>query len=72
MVDAATPQAALAALAGVGLQISSDPQLEGGPAYVVRGNTLHYKDVLKAYGGRWSKSRGAWVFDDPQDDRPAG
>ena len=66
MVDAATPRPALAALAGVGLQISSDPHSEGGPAYVVSGNTFHYKDVLKAYGGRWSKSRGAWVFDDPQ------
>lgn len=63
MVEAApsTP----AALAGAGLLIESDPQANGDPAFVVRGNTFQHKDMLKAHGGRWSKSRGAWVFDDP-------
>jgi len=51
-------------LADAGLQIRCDQQPERGDAFVVSGNTFHHKDMLKAHGGRWSKSRGAWVFDD--------
>jgi DNA repair protein RadC len=54
----------LAALAGLGLEIDADPAVTGGQGVVVRGNTFHHKDVLKAHGGRWSKSRSAWVFED--------
>jgi DNA repair protein RadC len=53
-----------AALADSGLQIDSDPQGGDGDTYVVTGNTFHHKETLKAHGGRWSRSRGAWVFDD--------
>ena len=53
-----------AALAGAGLHIARDPREDGHEAYVVSGNTFHHKETLKAHGGRWSKSRSAWVFDD--------
>lgn len=63
MVDEPLPSTP-AALAGAGLRIDCDPKSGDGEAYVVTGNTYHHKDVLKAHGGRWSKSRGAWVFDE--------
>jgi DNA repair protein RadC len=31
---------------------------------VVRGDTFRHKETLKAHGGRWSRSRKAWVFQD--------
>ena len=61
-VAATTP----AALAGFGLRVDRDREPAGGWTYVIRGNTFRHKDVLKAQGGRWSKSRGAWVFSDRQ------
>ncbi|MGI9416294.1 MAG: RadC family protein [Geminicoccaceae bacterium] len=62
MVDAdpSTP----AALAGAGLRIDRDVRGDGADGYVVSGNTFHHKETLKAHGGRWSKSRGAWLFDE--------
>jgi len=60
-VDPSTPPALL----GAGLRIDCDPSPDGGQAYVVSGKTFHHKETLKAHGGRWSQSRGAWVFDDP-------
>jgi DNA repair protein RadC len=64
MVEPAVPSTP-AALAGAGLRIDCAPSEGGGRAYVVSGNTFDHKEILKAHGGRWSKSRGAWVFDDP-------
>lgn len=55
-----------AALVGAGLEIDCDQAAAGGQTYIIRGNTFRHKDILKAHGGRWSKSRGAWVFDDAQ------
>ncbi len=55
-----------AALAVFGLQVDCDQEAEGGRTYVIRGNTFRHKEILKAQGGRWSKSRGAWVFGDRQ------
>jgi len=46
------------------LSINRDPQGGDGEVYVVTGNTYKHKETLKAQGGRWSKSRAAWVFDD--------
>ncbi len=46
------------------MEIVRDPGEDGRAPYVVSGNTFHHKETLKAHGGRWSKSRGAWVFDD--------
>ncbi|MDH3658803.1 MAG: DNA repair protein RadC [Alphaproteobacteria bacterium] len=60
---AAFPHAA--ALSGAGLEIEADPEAGEGGCCVVSGNTYQHKDILKAHGGRWSKSRSAWVFDDP-------
>ncbi len=60
---AAFPHAA--ALASAGLQIEADPEAESGSACIISGNTFPHKDILKAHGGRWSKRRSAWVFDDP-------
>ncbi|MGI9502043.1 MAG: RadC family protein [Geminicoccaceae bacterium] len=64
MVDDPPPSTP-AALAGAGLRIDYDPKGGDGEAYVVTGNTFHHRETLKAHGGRWSKSRSAWVFDDP-------
>ena len=50
-------------MAGAGLYLDCDPQGGDGETYVVTGNTYHHKETLKAHGGRWSKSRSAWVFD---------
>lgn len=61
MVDAVPPTPPV--LAGAGLHIDRDTKGDGGDGYVVSGNTFHHKDMLKAHGGRWSKSRGAWLFD---------
>ncbi|MEM8949044.1 MAG: DNA repair protein RadC [Pseudomonadota bacterium] len=60
MVDAApsTP----ATLVDAGLRIDLDP--DGGDIYVISGNTYHHKETLKAHGCRWSRSRGAWTFED--------
>ncbi|MGI9433280.1 MAG: RadC family protein [Geminicoccaceae bacterium] len=55
---------AAAALAGVGLEISPDSRPDGGQGYAIRGDTFPHRDLLKAHGGRWSKSRRAWIFDD--------
>ncbi|MEM7044931.1 MAG: DNA repair protein RadC [Pseudomonadota bacterium] len=63
MVEPALPSTSTA-LAGAGLHIARDPRGDAHGAYVVSGNTFHHKETLKAHGGRWSKSRGAWVFDD--------
>ncbi len=52
------------ALAVIGLEIDTDRGAEGEPDYVVRGDTFRHKEVLKAHGGRWSKRRKAWVFQD--------
>jgi DNA repair protein RadC len=63
MVEATFPSTH-AALAGAGLEITRDPRDEGQAPYVISGNTYHHKETLKAHGGRWNKSRGAWSFDD--------
>ena len=62
MVDAAAADAVPSPLKGLGLEIETDRQPGGGEHYVVRGDTYHHKETLKAHGGRWSKSRRAWVF----------
>lgn len=63
MVEPAAPSTSTA-LAGAGLHITRDSRDDGREAYMVTGNTYHHKELLKAHGGRWSKSRSAWVFDD--------
>ena len=52
-----------ATLMNAGLRIDLDPE-DGGDVYVISGNTYHHKETLKAHGCRWSKSRGAWTFED--------
>ena len=64
MVDFSAPPNLPSTLAGVGLEIETDHEPGGGQRYVVRGDTFRHKDMLKAHGGRWSKSRRAWVFED--------
>ncbi len=63
MVEPA-PFEAPAVLAVIGLEIDTDREPGGRRRYVIRGDTFRHKDMLKAHGGRWSKSRRAWVFDD--------
>ena len=64
MVEPAIPSTP-AALAGAGLYLNADPSGGDRKVYVVTGRTYDHKEALKAHGGRWSKSRSAWVFDDP-------
>ncbi|MGI9492819.1 MAG: JAB domain-containing protein [Geminicoccaceae bacterium] len=51
-------------MATIGLEIDTDREPGGGENYVVRGDTFRHKETIKAHGGRWSKSRRAWVFHD--------
>jgi DNA repair protein RadC len=49
--------------------LRADPHLsETGPAWLVSGETFAHRETLKRAGGRWSRSRQAWVFegDDPR------
>lgn len=64
MVDLSASTDLPSALAHLGLEIDTDQEPGGGQSYIIRGNTFHHKDLLKAHGGRWSKSRRAWVFED--------
>lgn len=64
MVDISAPSARPSTLAGIGLEVDTDQEPGGGQSYVISGDTFRHKEVLKAHGGRWSKSRRAWVFSD--------
>ena len=64
MVDGAARLSLTSTFAGLGLEIDTDQASGGGQNYVVRGDTFRHKETLKAHGGRWSKSRRAWVFQD--------
>ena len=64
MVDISAPPSLPTTLANIGLEIETDNEPGGGENYVVRGDTYRHKETLKAHGGRWSKSRRAWVFHD--------
>ena len=52
------------ALAAIGLHLEAERSVEDKPAYIIRGDTFRHKELLKQHGGRWSKSRRAWVFAD--------
>lgn len=64
MVDFSAPLNPTSMLSGFGLEIDTDQETGGGQRYVIRGDTFRHKDMLKSHGGRWSKTRRAWVFDD--------
>jgi len=64
MVDLSVPTDLPSALAHVGLEVDTDQKPGGGQSYIVRGDTFRHKEMLKTHGGRWSKSRRAWVFSD--------
>ncbi len=50
-------------LARLGLEVTYRSDLNGVPAYVVRGNTFPLNDCLEAAGGRWDQDEEAWLFD---------
>ncbi len=37
---------------------------EGGSAYLLRGNTYRFRDLLRRHGGRWQPEHRAWRFED--------
>ncbi|MDH3663290.1 MAG: DNA repair protein RadC, partial [Alphaproteobacteria bacterium] len=50
-------------LARFGLEIAYRGDVDGAPAYVIRGNTYPLNDCLEAAGGRWDQEQEAWLFD---------
>jgi DNA repair protein RadC len=61
--------AAYAVLAEAGLTIEPRAAPGGDPAYLVKGNTHHYRHMLRELGGKWDKLRLGWLF---EGDDPAG
>jgi DNA repair protein RadC len=55
--------ACVAALQRAGLELCENDGEEDGAAFLLHGNTYANKELLKKYGGRWSRSRQGWVFE---------
>ena len=49
-------------LARLGLEVIYRGDIDGIPAYVVRGNTYPLNDCLEAAGGHWDQEQEAWLF----------
>ncbi len=52
----------LTALHRAGLELREQVEEENGKAFLLQGNTFAHKELLKRYGGRWSRTRQAWLF----------
>jgi DNA repair protein RadC len=50
-------------LAEAGLTIERRAAPGGNPAYLVKGNTHHYRRLLRELGGTWDKLGFGWVFE---------
>ena len=53
-------------LARFGLMVTYRGRADGGPAYVIRGNTFPLNDCLEAAGGYWDVDQEAWIVDGEQ------
>ena len=55
--------ACVEALSRAGLELHEHREEANGAEFLLQGNTYANKELLKRHGGRWSRSRQAWVFD---------
>jgi DNA repair protein RadC len=64
-VEVAAPEveACVSALHRAGLELREDAEEGNGTAFLLQGNTFANKELLKRYGGRWSRTRQGWLFD---------
>jgi DNA repair protein RadC len=64
-VEVAAPEveACVSALHRAGLELRDDAEEGNGTAFLLQGNTFANKELLKRYGGRWSRTRQGWLFD---------
>jgi hypothetical protein len=51
------------ALHRAGLELREQAEEGNGKAFLLQGNTFANKELLKRYGGRWSRTQQAWVFE---------
>jgi DNA repair protein RadC len=51
------------ALHRAGLELREQAEEGNGKAFLVQGNTFANKELLKRYGGRWSRTQQAWLFE---------
>jgi DNA repair protein RadC len=64
-VEVAGPEvdACVSALQRAGLELREDAEQGTGKAFLLQGNTFANKELLKRYGGRWSRTRQGWLFE---------
>jgi DNA repair protein RadC len=55
--------ACVSALHRAGLELREHAEEGNGTAFLLQGNTFAHKELLKRYGGRWSRARQGWLFD---------
>ena len=54
--------ACVSALHRAGLELREHAEDGNGKAFLLEGNTFANKELLRRYGGRWSRTRQAWLF----------
>ena len=54
--------ACVSALHRAGLELCEHADDGNGKAFLLQGNTFANKELLKRYGGRWSRTRQGWLF----------
>ena len=54
--------ACVSALHRAGLELREHAEEGNGKAFLLQGNTFANKELLKRYGGRWSRTRQGWLF----------
>jgi DNA repair protein RadC len=55
--------ACVEALGRAGIELHEQAEDGSGKEFLLQGNTYANKELLRRHGGRWSRSRQAWVFD---------
>jgi DNA repair protein RadC len=54
--------ACVEALGRAGIELHEQAEEGSGKEFLLQGNTYANKELLRRHGGRWSRSRQAWVF----------
>jgi DNA repair protein RadC len=55
--------ACVSVLHRAGLELREHAEEGNGTAFLLQGNTFAHKELLKRYGGRWSRAQQGWLFD---------
>jgi DNA repair protein RadC len=55
--------ACVSVLHRAGLELREHAEEGNGTAFLLQGNTFVHKELLKRYGGRWSRAQQGWLFD---------